>query len=131
MPQKRGLQTRGAAPKPTVTQVQLAATSLVNRDVEPDAENSHAEVLSSPETFGNPKPALRLLPKLQITAVFAEVFMKLITTGLSELILFLHRTRCTMNFRGDTGIKRLILFLLIFFPIHKNELIPLQQFQAT
>lgn len=127
MPQKQGLQTRGAEPKPTVMQVEhLWSTRTWNLMLETDAL-----VLSSPETFGYPKPALRLLPKLQITAVFAEVFIKLITTGLSELILLHHRTRCTMNFRGDTGIKRLILFLLIFFPIHKNKLIPLQQFQAT
>ena len=128
MPKKRGLQRRGAEPKPIITQVELAATSPVNQDMEPDAGTSHP---GQSETYGNPKPALTLLWKLQITPVFIGVLIKLITTGLCELIPFLHRTRCTMNFRGDARIKRLMLFLLIFFPVHKNELIPPQQFQAT
>lgn len=112
MPQKQGLQTRGAEPKPTVMQVEhLWSTRTWNLMLETDAL-----VLSSPETFGYPKPALRLLPKLQITAVFAEVFIKLITTGLSELILLHHRTRCTMNFRGDYRNKKANIISLNLLP---------------
>lgn len=110
---------------------ELAATSPLNQDAEPDAGTSHPGVLGSPEMYRNPKPALMLLRKLQITPVFAGVLIKLITTGLSELIPFLHRTHHTMNFKGDMRIKRLMFFLLIFFLIHKNELIPPWQFQAT
>lgn len=92
--------------------------------------NSHPGVLSSPEMHRNPKPALRLPWKLQITPVFAGVLIKLIAAGLSEFIPSLHRTCCTMNFKGHARLKRLMLFLLIFFLIQKNELIPPQKFQG-
>lgn len=132
MPQKQGLQRRGTEPKPIITQVELVATTPVNQTREPNAATSHPGVLGSPETYGNPKPALTLLWKLQITPVFTGVLIKFITTGLSELIPFLHRTCCTVNFRVDARIKKAnVISLKSFSPIHKNELIAPQQFQAT
>lgn len=125
MRQKQGLKRRGAEPSPphklNVQSTKLTTTSLVNQDVEPNAGTSHPGVLGSPEMHRNPKPALRLLWKLQITPVFTGVLIKLVTTDSSQLIPFLHRTHHAMNFRGDTRIKRPTFFQVIFFPNTQNR----------